>query len=95
MENFIYYDQTVHHKPCFNLFILHNNLFANQGSEINKNDIFCTFRHTVSYEKFFPTSYSTLFSLALSVCLSVCLPVSLYIHISITSPPMSYRLLTT
>ena len=33
----------VHHKPCFNLFILHNNLFDNQGSKINKNDIFVRF----------------------------------------------------
>ena len=30
----------VHHNPCFNLFILHSNPFDNQGSEINKNDIF-------------------------------------------------------
>ena len=36
MKNFIYHNQIVHHKPCFNLFILHNNLFDNQGSEINK-----------------------------------------------------------
>ena len=43
------------HKPCFNLFILHNNLFNNQGSEINKNDIFCKFPHTVFYENFLPT----------------------------------------
>ena len=26
--------QIVHHNPCFNLFILHNNSFDNQGSEI-------------------------------------------------------------
>ena len=25
---------------CFNLFIFHDNSFDNQGSEINKNDIF-------------------------------------------------------
>ena len=32
----------VHHNlcPCFNLFVLHNNPFDNQGREINKNDIF-------------------------------------------------------
>ena len=54
----------VHHKPCFNLFILHNNLFDNQGSEINKNDIFCTFQHTVFYENFLPT---LLFSLSLYI----------------------------
>ena len=64
MKNFIYHNQIVHHKPCFNLFILHNNLFDNQGSEINKNDIFCTFRHTVFYEIFLPT---LLYSLSLSI----------------------------
>ena len=40
---YIYDSQIVHHNPCFNLFILHNNLFDNQGSEINKNDIFLRF----------------------------------------------------
>ena len=35
--------QIVHHNPCFNLFILHNIPFDNQGSEINKNDIFLGF----------------------------------------------------
>ena len=35
--------QIVHHNPCFNLFILHSNPFDNQGSEINKNDIFLHF----------------------------------------------------
>ena len=30
----------VHHSPCFYLFILHNNSYDNQGSEINKKDIF-------------------------------------------------------
>ena len=39
----IYDSQIVHHNPCFNSFILHNNLFDNQGSEINKNDIFLRF----------------------------------------------------
>ena len=65
MKNFIYYNQIVHHKPCFNLSILHNNLFDNQGSKINKNDIFCTFRHTVFHENFLPT---LLYSLSLSHC---------------------------
>ena len=32
----MYDNQIVHHNPCFNLFILRNNLFDNQGSEINK-----------------------------------------------------------
>ena len=54
----------MHHKPCFNLFILHNNLFNNQGSEINKNDIFCKFPHTVFYENFLPT---LLYSLSLYI----------------------------
>ena len=35
--------QMVHHNHCFNLFILHNNSFDNQASEINKNDIFLSF----------------------------------------------------
>ena len=40
---YIYDGQIVHHNPCFNLFILHNTPFDNQGSEINKNDIFLRF----------------------------------------------------
>ena len=40
---FIYDSQIVHHNPCFNLFILHNVSFDNQGNEINKNDIFLRF----------------------------------------------------
>ena len=39
----IYNSQIVHHNPCFNLFILYSNPFDNQGSEINKNDIFLRF----------------------------------------------------
>ena len=35
--------QIVHHNPCFNLFLLHNNSFDNQGNEINKTDIFLRF----------------------------------------------------
>ena len=35
--------QIVHHNPCFNLFILHDNSFDNQGSKTNKNDIFLCF----------------------------------------------------
>ena len=34
---YIYDSQIVHHNSCFNLLILHNNSFDNQGSEINKN----------------------------------------------------------
>ena len=37
------HNQLVHHKPCFNLFMLHNNSFDNQGSEINKNDNICIY----------------------------------------------------
>ena len=40
---YVYDSQIVHHNPCFNLFILHDNSFDNQGSEINKNDIFLCF----------------------------------------------------
>ena len=39
----MYIYQIVHHNPCSNLFILHNIPFDNQGSEINKNDIFLRF----------------------------------------------------
>ena len=35
--------QIVHHNLCFNLFILHSNLFDNQRNEINKNDIILRF----------------------------------------------------
>ena len=37
----------VHHNLCFNLFILHSNPCDNQGSEINKNDIFNVFTYCV------------------------------------------------
>ena len=30
----------MYHNRCFNLFILHNNSFDNQGSKINKDYIF-------------------------------------------------------
>ena len=39
----MYDSQIVHHNPCFNLFILYNNSFDNQGNEINKKDIFYVF----------------------------------------------------
>ena len=32
--------QIMHHNLCVNLFMLHNNSFDNQGSEINKKNIF-------------------------------------------------------
>ena len=53
----VYDSQIVHHNPCFNLFILHNNLFDNQGSEINKNDIFLRF-DIAFYKNFLPTTHS-------------------------------------
>ena len=54
----MYHNQIAYHKPpCFNLFILHSNLFNNQGSEINKNDIFCSFPHTVFCKNFLPTFF--------------------------------------
>ena len=37
------YSQIVHHNPSFNLFILDNIPFHNQGSKINKNHIFLRF----------------------------------------------------
>ena len=46
---YIYDSQIVHHNPCFNLFILYNNSFDNQGSEINKNDIIYTIVHIYIY----------------------------------------------
>ena len=57
----------MHHTPCFNLFIPHNNLFDDQGSEINKNDTFCTFRHTVFDENFLSTLSNLCFTLALNI----------------------------
>ena len=32
--------QIMHHNLCVNLFMLHNNSFDKQGSEINKKNIF-------------------------------------------------------
>ena len=77
--------QIVHHNPCFNLFILHNNSFDNQGNEINENDIFFKFRHTVFYKNciqfwarllrflfcviYGSSSFLLLFVLAQKVCL--------------------------
>ena len=40
---YVYDSQIVHHNTCFNLFILHNNSFDNEGSEIYKNEIFLRF----------------------------------------------------
>ena len=49
---YIYDSQIVYHNPCFNLSILHNNSFDNQGSKINKNDIFLHF-DVLSFTKIF------------------------------------------
>ena len=62
---YMYDSQIAHHNPCFNLFIIHNNSFDNQGSEINKNNIFFTFRHTVIYENFLPTTHAINLHLAI------------------------------
>ena len=77
MKSFMYHNQIVHHKPpCFNLFILHNNLFDNQGSEINKNNIFCSFPHTVFYENFLPT---LLYSLSIYIIYNILYIIYIYI----------------
>ena len=55
----MYHNQIVHHKPCFNLFILHNKLFDNQGREINKKTIFCTFQHIVFYCQLPPLRFNS------------------------------------
>ena len=49
--------ERVHHNLCFNLFLLHNNSFDNQGSEINKSNIFyvsayCLLQKLSSYSFF-------------------------------------------
>ena len=77
------HNQIVHHnKPCFNLFILHNNLFDNQGRKINKNEIFCTFRHTVFYENFPPTRlYSFILSFSLYIYIYIYTPLHLHTYI--------------
>ena len=54
----------MHHNPCFNLFILHNIPFDNQGSEINKNDIFLLFdipiEHPVEIQSYNRTNDCTI-----------------------------------
>ena len=44
-DNLIKIDQIVHHNPYFNLFILHDNLFGNQGSDIYIKD-YIDFKYT-------------------------------------------------
>ena len=90
---YIYDSQIVHHNPCFNLFILHNNSFDNQRREINKNNISFMFRHTVFYKTFLPTIRALsmhfcwpVFTSALSFrkdwILSACWPLQLGVHMS-------------
>ena len=55
----------VHHNPCFYLFILHNNSYNNQGSEINKKGIFLRYDILSCMKTFF-----LLFSLK-TVCRNV------------------------
>ena len=54
MYIYIYDSQIVHHNTCFDLFILRNNSFDNQGSEMKKKRHFFTFRRTVFYQNFLP-----------------------------------------
>ena len=43
MYIYIYDSEILHYNPCFNLLMLQNSSFDNQGSEINKNDNFLRF----------------------------------------------------
>ena len=54
MYIYMHDSQIVHHNPWFNLLILHNNSLDNQGSEINKNDIFSRFDILSFIKTFFP-----------------------------------------
>ena len=62
MYIYLYDSQIVHHDPGFNLFILDNNSFDNQGSEINKSDIFYVSTYCLlqklSLYSFLPISFS-------------------------------------
>ena len=73
---YIYDSQIVHHSPCFNLLILHNNSFDNQRSEINESDVFLllTFRHTVFYKNFLPTTIYIITALKLNKIVLHCFP---------------------
>ena len=71
MKNIIYQNHIVHHKPCFNLSILHNNLLDNHGSEINNVStrlyyIIILRFDILSFTKIFPPSFA-LFSLYISI----------------------------
>ena len=80
------------------LFILHNKLFDNQGSEINKSDNFFTFRNTVFYENllatsiiFFITTTFFLNFLSLSPSLSLSPYIYIYIYIYIYTSYRNYE----
>ena len=69
---YIYNNQIIHHNPCFNLFILHNNSFHKYGNEKIKMTFFyvstyCPLRKLSSYYTFnkFTSSYH-------STCLRLC-----------------------
>ena len=53
----MYDSQIVHDNPSFNLFLLYNNSFDNQRSEINKNDIFLRLDILSFTKAFFVSSY--------------------------------------
>ena len=46
LYTYIYDSQVVHHNPCFNVFILHNNSSDNRRRKVNKNDIFLRYAST-------------------------------------------------
>ena len=60
--SYIYDSQIEHHNSCFNLFMLHSNPFDNQGSEINKNDIFLRFDILSFTKTFFLQTYLYIYS---------------------------------
>ena len=72
----------MHHNPCFNLFILHNIPFDNQGSEINKNDIFLRFDILSFTKSFFLLQvkkmekfpYISMVNFKISLVVNQCLP---------------------
>ena len=86
--------QIVHHTLCFNLFILHNNSFDNQGSETNKNDIFYVSTYIYIYICIFIYIYIFIIYIYhiyiymyvcmyvyMYVCLYVCMYVCMYVCI--------------
>ena len=50
-------NQILHHNPSFKLFMLYNS-FDNQGSKINKDDIFFFF-YVPAYANFCPITHAT------------------------------------